>query len=771
MPGIATNPVTGMPFPGDIIPVGEINPVAAKLLAYYPQPDVVGGNTATVLRQTPNNYIRTEAVRLDQKITDKSWINFSWSNYHQAFDYNFGGSTVSGYIGLQNGTWDTNVYSWGNTQVFSPTVVNEVRFGIDHEGPTGFSSTTNAATTIKSLGLTNIPSPTSTAVVAGPNITIPGFTPFLGFSIGDNNDNVYSGFDNLSIQRGRHTIQLGISLGYSSINHSSVSPAIYPAYAFDGRFSGVSYADFLLGLPATITRTDSGPVQVRRRSVGLYVQDDWRVSPRFTLNIGVRYDYLWPEYEAAQLQYNFDINNGDVVVPNSTVLQRVDPAWPLASNPIITAQQAGFPSKLTHANDRNLFPRIGFAWRPFDARTVIRAGYGIYVVPDSQSGSGSLAACANCLVQTGGPFQLTTIFQNSLVNGQPLIQWPVGYPATAVAYNGIPVVTGVNPNLRYPYDQQWNFTIEHAFAGQVLRLSYIGTKDTNLTWMRDLNIPPPSTTPFNPANRRFPNYTSVYYIDSGANAEYNGFESELTFRQFHGLVGNVGYSWAKQMSDAGDTYDSWAGSTPQNPYCLECDRARTNQVPSQRLLLSLLWTVPFGRGQHIGSSTPGWLNAILGNWQLSNTFRANTGQYNSPAFVGSDPSNTNTFGGRPDVVGNWTLPSGQQSPDHWYNQNAFAIPPANAGRFGNAGRNIIEGPGFAFMDLGLFKTFAIKERLRMLVSATAQNALNHANYLGIGNAINAPNPGFISSYAGSVSTYAYFAGPMRVVKFDLGFEF
>lgn len=189
------------------------------------------------------------------------------------------------------------------------------------------------------------------------------------------------------------------------------------------------------------------------------------------------------------------------------------------------------------------------------------------------------------------------------------------------------------------------------------------------------------------------------------------------------------------------------------------------------MIVSILWTVPFGKGQHFGSSAPGWVDAILGGWQLSDTFRANTGQYYTPMFVGSDPSNTNTFGGRPDVVGNWSLPSGEQSPDHWYNQNAFAVPPAGAGRFGNAGRNIIEGPGFAQMDFGLFKTFPIKERLRLLIAATAQNVLNHPNWFGIGNDINVANPGFISGLNGSPSTYAYFAGPMRVVKFDLGIQF
>src|SRR6185437_16501917 len=115
----------------------------------------------------------------------------------------------------------------------------------------------------------------------------------------------------------------------------------------------------------------------------------------------------------------------------------------------------------------------------------------------------------------------------------------------------------------------------------------------------------------------------------------------------------------------------------------------------------------------------------LGGWQITMSYRAHTGQYFTPTYSGADPANVNVFSGRPDLVGNPVLPNGERSPDHWYNENAFAIPPANSGRFGNLGRNTVQGPSFQFMDFGLFKAFPIHERAKLLFSMTALNFLNH----------------------------------------------
>jgi hypothetical protein len=419
----------------------------------------------------------------------------------------------------------------------------------------------------------------------------------------------------------------------------------------------------------------------------------------------------------------------------------------------------------------NVYPRIGFAYRPLGNQNfVIRGGYGIYVVTDWQTG-----AYGNSLLQTGGPFGLSTQFDNAVVNGTPLLQWPLGYPPSGGTYRGIPSVSGINPHFVYPYNQQWNFTIERAIHGQGLRLSYIGNKDTKLGYTRDINKPIPSTTPFTPANYVNPNYVAVTYSDNGGGASYNSFETAFTMRGFAGFYGELGYAFAKQMSDVPYAYsEGVAGNSIQNPYCRACDRARSEIIPSHRFFAFYTWDLPFGHGRPIGKNMSAWVNALAGNWKLSTTIRTRTGLGLTPTYTGADPSNTNTFSGRPDVIRNPNLPSGQRSPDHWYDVSAFVVPPANAGRFGNAGRNLVDGPGAFRMDAGIFKFIPLKEQLRIVVSVTSNNVLNHPDYSwgrppGSTNPINASNGGFLTNLYEDVGQREW--SYTRFVFFNVGFEF
>jgi hypothetical protein len=772
--GTIVDPTTGQPFAGNRISPDRINPVTAKLLSLYPQPDVAGGTIASITSQTKNNWWRTWSSRLDQKISDKNWAMFSFTRYAQVFEYDFADRSVKGYMGVPLGEWITGTYVFGDTYTFTPNVVNEARFGANWEGPTGYTARgVDVQQRIQQLGLTNVPLPRVTLPITGPDFTVPGFTPFLGWSTNNNRDRFYHISDNISIQHGRHTVQTGFEFKMGINDHETASETAWPAYAFDGRFTSNGFADFLLGLPGTITVNNQRPVVAgRRRLWGLYLQDDWRVSARLTLNLGVRYDYLAPQWEANGLQYNFDPKTGALVVPGASSMQQIDPAWNTAANPIVTASQAGFPSRLMNADKNNVYPRVGFAYRPFsDQNTVIRGGYGIYVVPDQQTG-----AYGNSLLQTSGPYGLSTVFDNAPVNGVPRLQFPTGFPAQGGTYRGVPNVAGINPNFVYPYTQQWNLTIERAILGQGLRISYVGTKDTKLGYTRDINKPFPSSIPFTVDRYIWPNYRSILYTDNGGSASYHGAEINLTTRGVFGIRGEFGYAFAKQMTDmANNTFESVSGPTIPNPYCRTCERARSEIVPSQRFFAGYAWNLPVGKGRQYLHDVPQALNAVIGNWMLTSTVRARTGLGFTPVFSGADPSNTNSFGGRPDLVGNPGLPAGQRSPDLWYNPQAFAIPPANAGRFGNAGRNIIDGPGMLFMNLGLFKSFPVHERARIVFSATSDNVLNKVNY-SLGRApgtntppINAPNAGFLTSLAEDYSTREL--NYMRQIFFNLSFEF
>ena len=465
------------------------------------------------------------------------------------------------------------------------------------------------------------------------------------------------------------------------------------------------------------------------------------------------------------------LKTGNLVVPSEAALQQIDPAWNIARNPIVLAGQAGFPDRLMKADGNNFYPRVGFAFRPLSNQDfVIRGGYGIFVITDWQTG-----AYGNSLLQTGGPFGLATRFDNALVNGQPVLQFPTGYPSEGGTFRGTPSAGGVNPNFVYPYNQQWNLTVEKALGGQGLRLSYIGTKDTKLGYTRDINKPMPSSIAFNDSRFINPGYVNIAYSDNGGSASFHSFETNLTLRGVGGFRGEFGYAWAKQMTDVPFTYsEGVAGNTIENPYCRSCERARSEIIPKHRIFAGFTWDVPVGRQRALGRDMPGWLDQIIGNWLISSTVRARTGLGITPLFTGSDPSNTNTFSGRPDLVGDPALPDDQRGPDRWYNPSAFVAPPANAGRYGNAGRNLVEGPGAFRMNLGLFKSFPVNERFRIVFSMTSNNILNKVDYSwgrppGSTTPINAPNAGFLTSLYEDVGQREI--NYMRQIFFNLGFEF
>src|SRR5262249_28536907 len=257
----------------------------------------------------------------------------------------------------------------------------------------------------------------------------------------------------------------------------------------------------------------------------------------------------------------------------------------------------------------------------------------------------------------------------------------------------------------------------------------IGTKDTKLGYTRDINKPMPSSIPFTSDRFLNPGYVNIQYSDNGGSASFHSFEANMTVRGLGGFRGEFGYTWAKQMTDVPFTYsEGVAGNTIENPYCRSCDRARSEIIPKHRFFAGFTWDVPYGRHRAMGQNIPGWLDQIVGNWLISSTVRARTGLGITPLFTGSDPSNTNTFSGRPDLVGDPKLPDDQRGPDRWYNPSAFVAPPANAGRFGNAGRNLVDSPGAFRMNLGLYKFFPVNEHFRIVFSMTSNNILNKVDY-------------------------------------------
>jgi hypothetical protein len=312
-----------------------------------------------------------------------------------------------------------------------------------------------------------------------------------------------------------------------------------------------------------------------------------------------------------------------------------------------------------------------------------------------------------------------------------------------VSQVGTASLTGLDPHTSIPYMQQWNATVERELAsGLGLRVSYVGSATHHLAQAYNLNQPIPSTTPYSVSRRPYPQLGTVTYRQSSGNAKYNALMAVLERKFKNGLQFQGGYTWAKNLTDTHG--EDEAGGSLQNAYDRRSEWGNYAAVRHHRFVFSSMYDLPFGKG-HKRADT-GWVNLLAGGWSVSTFVLLQTGPYFTPSFSGVDPANVGVSGGRPDRVADGNL--SDPSISKWFDPAAFVAPPANAGRFGNSGVNILQGPGTANVDLGLYKRFDLRERWRLRLEATFTNALNHANFGTPYSNISVNSAGIVQSIQG-----------------------
>ena len=375
----------------------------------------------------------------------------------------------------------------------------------------------------------------------------------------------------------------------------------------------------------------------------------------------------------------------------------------------------------------------------------------------------------------GGPFSGSAIYTNALNNGVPLFAFPdpflpTGAGATQTAF-------GVNPNLTDPYTEQWNLTIEREVRGAAVRLSYVGSHSVNLIYARNIDTPPPSTIPFTASRRPYPIFSGITYYDNGGNQRYNGLQAAVAKNYGNGLTFNAGYTLAKDLTDTQE--GTFTGQTIQNQFDRRSEYANNLITPTMRVYGYMIWQIPVGKGHKVLNQS-GIVNTLLGGWQMAWNAMAQSGQFFTPSFTGFDVSNTNTIGGRPDVVpGVSTKAVGTQSISNWFNPAAFEIPgcpfntpvcskPANIGRFGDAGIAILRGPMIANADFTVSKYFPITEKIRLQFRMNAVNIFNHPNFSL--PAANISSPATVGTITSDVPATFGTVAP-REIDFQLRLEF
>ncbi|HEV3201430.1 MAG TPA: hypothetical protein VGZ73_26200, partial [Bryobacteraceae bacterium] len=514
------------------------------------------------------------------------------------------------------------------------------------------------------------------------------------------------------------------------------------SYNFLGRWSGVPFADFLLGLPDSTSRQSrSSPAYLFSTDAGLFVEDQFTVSSRLTVNYGVRYETMRPPYEKYGRMSSFVPELGMVAIADARTIpdlaQRIAAAG--LTGHVTTAGQAGLPNSLVYPNGWNFAPRFGFALRPSGkSNMVVRGGYGIYYA------NSLLNPIRNDLTNVY-PFAVSQTF-NRVASQPQALTLGDPFPAKLASLPGVTNANGFELHPRPQYLQGYSFSIERQLgAVTTLEVEYTGSRGTHLERQYDLNQPFRSAAlrlPNGTFPRPFPGFGTINFYAFGSNSVYNA--GSVTLRRIfrNGFFYGLTYVYGKSIDNASQVSGSSAGDYPgaQDSRDLRAERGRSDWDNGHSLLMFGSYVLPLRGGP--------WVRG----WQISTTARLYTGQPFTPR-VGNANLNLGEAN-RPDRLSQGTLPD--HGVQNWFNLAAFPVVPAGAFRFGNSGRNILDGPGSATVNAALSKNFRVRDFGNAQIRCEAINVLNRANFGLPVDYVDARNAGqIVSADAGRTLQFGF----------------
>jgi hypothetical protein len=731
-------------FPGNIIPANRIvNPVARALFAdttLYPLPTRLQAGTAVGLIDVVTaNELDSHQIdtKLDWRVSDKD--NFSGRySFQRATNAGVKGALPVNITGQSFQRPQNIALNW--TRTFSPTIINEARIGF------------NRAVFISDfLDWANVGNLNSKLGIPG-NQLLPGLA-FVsagnGVSFGSravNEDNVTNTFhygDNLTILHGRHSFKMGGQLQrYQQNRFYPGNNGLLGGFTYDGRFTGLAFADFLLDQLANKSiGSNSGTWGHRQNRIGIFFQDDFKVRPNLTLNLGMRWEYTSPVVEVKDRQSNFDLVTGRQLF----------------------AGRDGNSRALYKPYYKGFEPRLGFAWTPaaFNRKLVVRAGYGI---TQYMEGTGSnlrlplnpplFSEADQTYDQSTGAGTITRGFTDVIVRNVP---------------SGL--IRVWNPDLRPQFTQQWNVALEYQLTGSTsVTAAYVGHKATHLVAPTDWNQALPGTGPpstWAPLNTRRPLYsvlplvTNISGTDSWGRSNYNGLQVSARQRLTKGFEFMLSYTLSKTMTDNLGYYGS-GGVASQGAYPSDNFNRRRDYGPAffdalHNFVWSGTYDLPVGKGRSFGSDWHPVANALLGGWGLNTILSMHSG---FPVTVNSaDVSLQNPRGGgRPNLIGNPN--PANKTIDTWINPAAF-VQPAQ-GQLGNSGVGILRAPGYVNWDFGVGKKFYMNERRYFDFRAEFFNFTNTPSF-------GPPNRNF--SDQNTFGRITSVVSPPRNIEFALKFHF
>ena len=712
------DPFTGIPFAGNQIPSLRIDPIAAKVLALWPTPSTANPNATLNYSSDPSlrNDIDQYTIRGDQYFGTKDQLFIRYTNSDRG---NFSPGVFSGFGGESTLDPDRNIGA-GWMRIFSPTRLLDVHFGYNGRYTTNVQQN-SGVDYAKQLGLPMIS--TVSADFGLPQFSVGAFTTFgdQGNDPRPRLDRAVQGSANFTLIHGKNTLNIGTEYRWQNI-YNSVAQQRRGVYAFtDGIFTGSALGNFLLGLPTnTIISNPALNVQNVSNAFDFYAQDDWRITRKLTLNIGMRYSNSRPWHAANTKESSFDPSTGQVVT--------------LCSN--------NYPCGLYYPNNTGFAPRLGFAYSPAaNNRLIIRGGYGIFWATES----------GNPVFDQGQnpPYGGYALNYQADSNQPGLLSLENPFPGTLSA--GAPA----NPTLyvmdlhyRIPYVQQRSLGIQMPIGNSWLaEIDYMGSKTTHILTTFDSNQPSPGAGAIQP-RRIYPNYSVINYSGSFGDGNYNGLGLKLEGRLSSGFSLLTGYTFAKSIDNEGIAW-----GRPQNSHNFRAERGVSDFNVKHRFVSSLVYELPFGRNHRFGANVSGIGGALIRGWQIDAIETSYSGLSYSPT-LNYDVANVGlgAYTARPNRVADGN--KGPHTVSQWWNPSAFAAPVQYS--FGNAGRNSLVAPGYSDCDLSVVKNTNFTESTKLQFRAESFNAFNRTNF-------GTPGTNALTSLFGVISS----ANAPRIYQFAL----
>jgi hypothetical protein len=737
------DPSNKQPFAGNIIPTNRLDPISQKLLPYYAFGNVAGTGTA-------NNFVRSSAapinrdgfvMRMDFVESARSqWTGrYSWGDENQSSQ----GVTLDGTKIITN----YEQYMGSNTRTISPNLVNEARFGYTRFFNSIGTYLAFNTDVVSQIGIPNFPggAPVTWGI---PNVTLVNYQ-----AIGDSTEGPYANsnntlqlVDNISWIRAKHTFRFGVE--FTRQNYNQVGNQFARGqFTFQANATlsptltgGDTFADFLLGdMYQSEVAVAIAAADFQRNTFHAYFDDTWKITPKLTLAMGLRYEYTPPFLDTKGDLFTvylpkIPFSAGPVPTSDypqfmrqgncSDVYNGIRIQWPQIKT---TCSNGVLSDRLMRTDYKDFAPRAGISYSP-DTKTVVRAGFGVFYSQDV--GNSMYFDMARNIA---GRIRVVNASA-----GTPNIFWgnalaAVGGGAKAQITSPFAFV-GADSHAT-PYTIQYMLNLQRQVGNNwVFEAGYLGSVSRHLYGFRDANQPYPGTTslasrtPFaqldasgQPVSQQF---GVIQLVNDGANSHYNSGSIKLTKRFGAGLSVISSYTYSKSIDNtSGIRVQGYDTLYPQNSNCLQCERGLSSFDVRNRFGTSVVYDLPFGKGRAANISNP-LLNGAVGGWQIGGIWGVQSGLPEVITIGGSDRSNTGVGYDRPNATGISGY-AGDKTPSRWFEPSAFVEAPA--GSWGNVGRNTLLTPGTFSLDFYAHKEFKMpyKEAHAIQFRFEAFNLLNH----------------------------------------------